>query len=48
MNGTFLDRTIFIGAYLQDSLIGFVKLVANEEWRSGGIDADCVDDPASG
>ncbi|MGD0222994.1 MAG: hypothetical protein ABSF71_11705 [Terriglobia bacterium] len=37
MNGTFLDRTIFIGAYLQDSLIGFVKLVANEEWSQAGL-----------
>jgi hypothetical protein len=37
MNGTFLDRTIFIGAYLQDNLIGFVKLVANEDWSQAGL-----------
>ena len=27
MNATFLDRSIFIGALFEDSLIGFVKLV---------------------
>ncbi len=37
MNGTFLDRTIFIGAYLEDNLIGFVKLVANEDWSQAGL-----------
>jgi len=37
MNGTFLDRTIFIGAYLQDNLVGFVKLVANEDWSQAGL-----------
>lgn len=28
--GTFLDRSIFIGAFLGDSLIGFIKLVTDE------------------
>lgn len=28
--GTFLDRSIFIGAFLDDSLIGFIKLVTNQ------------------
>lgn len=37
MNGTFLDRTIFIGASLQGNLIGFVKLVANEDWSQAGL-----------
>jgi hypothetical protein len=37
MNGTFLDRSIFLGAYFRDSLIGFVKLVANEEWSQAGL-----------
>lgn len=26
-NGTYLDRSVFIGAYFQDRLIGFIKLV---------------------
>lgn len=30
MSATFLDRSIFIGAYLDDSLIGFVKLVIDQ------------------
>jgi hypothetical protein len=28
--GTFLDRSIFIGAFLGDSMVGFIKLVADE------------------
>jgi hypothetical protein len=28
--GTFLDRSIFIGAFLDDRLIGFIKLMTNE------------------
>ena len=28
--GTFLDRSIYIGAFLGDSMIGFIKLVVNE------------------
>jgi hypothetical protein len=37
MNGTFFDRSIFIGAFFQDNLIGFVKLVANEDWGQAGL-----------
>ena len=28
--GTFLDRSIFIGAFLEDKLIGFIKLTIDE------------------
>jgi hypothetical protein len=28
--GTFLDRSIFIGAFLADSMVGFIKLVVDE------------------
>lgn len=31
-NGTFLDRSVFLGAYYQDELIGFTKLVFEEEF----------------
>jgi hypothetical protein len=34
---TFLDHTIFLGAYLGDELIGFIKLVADEEWNQAGM-----------
>jgi hypothetical protein len=37
MNGTFLDRSIFIGAFFQDSLIGFVKLVSDEDRGQAGL-----------
>ncbi len=37
MNGTFFDRSIFIGAFFHDTLIGFVKLVANEDWSQAGL-----------
>lgn len=37
MNGTFLDRSIFIGAFLQDTLIGFVKLVSDEDRGQAGL-----------
>src|SRR5262249_14847985 len=30
MSATFLDRSIFIGAYLDDQLIGFAKLVTDD------------------
>jgi hypothetical protein len=36
-NGTFLDRSIFIGAFFQDILIGFIKLVADEDWSQAGL-----------
>jgi len=33
-NATFADRTVFIGAYLQDELIGFIKLVCEPAFAS--------------
>lgn len=36
-NGTYLDRSIFIGAYLEGTLIGFVKLVTNEDRTQAGL-----------
>ena len=36
-NGTYLDRSIFIGAYLEGVLIGFVKLVMNEDRTQAGL-----------
>jgi hypothetical protein len=37
MNGTFPDRSIFLAAFFQESLIGFAKLVANEDWSQAGL-----------
>ncbi|MGA9061703.1 MAG: hypothetical protein WB341_08570 [Terracidiphilus sp.] len=37
MNETFLDRSIFIGALFEDNLIGFVKLVSNEDSSQAGL-----------
>lgn len=37
MKATFLERTIFIGAFLESSLIGFIKLVANENRTQAGL-----------
>ena len=37
MKATFLERSIFIGAFLQDELIGFVKLVADEKTGQAGL-----------
>jgi hypothetical protein len=37
MNGTFIDRSIFIGAFFQGRLIGFVKLVTNEDCGQAGL-----------
>ena len=37
IKATFLDRSVFIGAFLQDELIGFAKLVANEDWTQAGL-----------
>jgi hypothetical protein len=37
MNGTFMDQSIFIGAYFQEELIGFVKLVSDEERGQAGL-----------
>jgi hypothetical protein len=37
MKETFLERSIFIGAYLEESLIGFVKLVTDETRSQAGL-----------
>jgi hypothetical protein len=37
MNGTFFDRSIFIGASFEGNLIGFVKLVFDEEKKQAGL-----------
>lgn len=34
---TFLDRSVFIGAFIGDKLIGFVKLVADETGTQAGL-----------
>lgn len=37
INGTFLDRSIFIGAFFEGSLIGFAKLVTDEDRGQAGL-----------
>jgi hypothetical protein len=37
MKSTFLDRSIFIGAFFEGSMIGFIKLVADESWSQAGL-----------
>jgi hypothetical protein len=37
MNGTFLDRSIFIGALFEGNLIGFVKLVVSDDGTQAGL-----------
>ena len=37
MNATFMDRSIFIGAYFDGNLIGFVKLVFDENRSQAGL-----------
>lgn len=37
MKATFLDRSIFIGAFLENDLIGFIKLVTNEDRSQAGL-----------
>jgi hypothetical protein len=37
MAGTFLDKTIFIGALLEGTLIGYVQLVINEDRSQAGL-----------
>lgn len=34
---TFLDHSIFIGAFLEDKMVGFIKLVADETWTQAGL-----------
>jgi hypothetical protein len=36
-NGTFLDRSIFLGAFVDDRLIGFAKLVVAEHGSQAGL-----------
>src|SRR5713101_4074175 len=36
-NGTFLDRCVFIGAFLGDALIGFAKVVSDEDRQQAGL-----------
>jgi hypothetical protein len=37
IKATFLERSIFIGVFFEDKLIGFAKLVANEDWTQAGL-----------
>lgn len=37
MKSTFLDQSIFIGAFFEDHLIGFMKLVTNENRTQAGL-----------
>ncbi len=37
IKSTFLDRSVFIGAFFEDSLIGFLKLVTNEDATQAGL-----------
>jgi len=37
MTATFPDRSIFIGAFFQEKLIGFAKLVGSEDWGQAGL-----------
>jgi hypothetical protein len=37
IKGTFPDQSIFIGAFFEDSLIGFVKLVTDENRTQAGV-----------
>ena len=37
MNATFMNRSIFIGAYFEGNLIGFVKLVFDEDGNQAGL-----------
>jgi len=37
MNATFMERSIFIGAYFEQTLIGFVKLVFDENRSQAGL-----------
>ena len=37
MSATFLDSSIFIGAYDAEKLVGFIKLTADDAWTQAGI-----------
>jgi hypothetical protein len=36
-NGTFLDRSVFIGAFLDEAMIGFAKMVSDEDRQQAGL-----------
>ena len=36
-NGTFLDRSVFVAAFLGDTMIGFAKVVSDEQRRQAGL-----------
>ena len=36
-NGTFLDRSVFLGAFCEGALIGFAKLVSDEQRTQAGL-----------
>jgi hypothetical protein len=36
-NGTFLERSVFIGAFFEDSLVGFAKLVWDQDRRQAAF-----------
>ena len=37
INGTFMDRSIFIGAYFEGNLIGFIKMVTDKDRTQAGL-----------
>ena len=37
INGTFMDRSIFIGAFFEGDLIGFIKMVTDEDRSQAGL-----------
>jgi len=37
MSATYLESSVFIGAYMGDKLIGFVKLVADQTWSQANL-----------
>jgi hypothetical protein len=37
MKSTWSDRAVFIGAFFEGSMIGFIKLVADERWSQAGM-----------
>jgi hypothetical protein len=37
MSATFLDSSIFLGAFDADKLVGFVKLTADDTWTQAGV-----------
>ena len=37
LSATFLDTSIFIGAFAGDKLIGFIKLTADDSWTQAGL-----------